>query len=69
VFARDLSTGTLTRVDALPDGTVGNGQPRYGGGKVAIAADGSAVAFDSDATNLVDNDTNDQRDVFVRALG
>ncbi|MCL5292034.1 MAG: hypothetical protein M1548_05835, partial [Actinobacteria bacterium] len=34
----------------------------------SISADGSYVAFSSDATNLVDGDTNSTRDVFVRNL-
>jgi Tol biopolymer transport system component len=33
---------------------------------VALSADGRFVAFESDATNLVPNDTNGDRDVFVR---
>src|SRR5690242_14609322 len=39
-----------------------------GGGStaVAISADGRFVAFSSNATNLVPNDTNNQTDVFVR---
>jgi Tol biopolymer transport system component len=31
----------------------------------AVAGDGSYIAFESDATNLVDSDTNGQKDVFV----
>lgn len=31
----------------------------------AVAARGAAVAFESDATNLIDGDTNDVRDIFV----
>ena len=34
----------------------------------AISADGRYVAFASDATNLVPNDTNDSTDVFVRDM-
>lgn len=36
---------------------------------VAISADGSTVAFASAATNLVLNDTNDARDIFVQTTG
>jgi hypothetical protein len=36
------------------------------GRTVAISADGRYVAFSSEATNLVSNDTNGLRDVFVR---
>jgi hypothetical protein len=34
--------------------------------EVALSADGRFVAFESDASNLVPNDTNADRDVFVR---
>jgi len=37
-------------------------------GEPAISANGRYVAFSSDATNLVDNDTNDATDVFVRDM-
>lgn len=33
---------------------------------VALSADGRCVAFESDATNLIPDDTNGERDVFVR---
>jgi Cys-rich repeat protein len=46
-------------------GTAGNGPS----GGVALNLDGSVVAFFSDATALVPNDTNQARDVFVRAGG
>src|SRR5215218_2218342 len=35
----------------------------------AISADGSLVAFDSMASNLVEQDTNGVADIFVRAAG
>ena len=37
-----------------------------GGGSPAVSADGRFVAFDSQSSNLVVNDTNDAVDVFVR---
>jgi Tol biopolymer transport system component len=50
------------------DGTEGNA--RSGGGLTpnapAVSADGRFVAFESDATNLVPDDTNELRDLFVR---
>lgn len=46
--------------DVVGDGSVGD---------AAVSADGSVVAFTSDATNLVPGDTNGARDLFVRDLG
>ena len=43
-------------------------QANGGSARASISADGRFVAFHSDATNLVVNDTNDTRDVFVRDL-
>jgi Tol biopolymer transport system component len=64
VFVRDLQTGTTERVSVSSSGaqtavTRGSGDP-------AISADGQHVAFESDAANLVDGDTNGATDVFVR---
>ena len=36
--------------------------------RAAISADGRYIAFDSWATDLVDNDTNGYRDVFLRDM-
>jgi len=62
VWRWDTVSGTRTLVSvgigvALADDT--SGEP-------AISADGRYVAFSSDATNLVANDTNDATDIFVR---
>jgi len=40
--------------------------PVSAGGSVALAADGSVIAFDSDAADLVAGDENDTTDVFAR---
>lgn len=48
---------TLGDANALGDGAVGS---------AAVSADGSAVAFTSDATNMVPGDTNGVRDLFAR---
>lgn len=53
--------GTINRVSVASDGTEGDGQSYY----AAISADGQRVVFDSDATTLVLNDSNGQRDIFV----
>lgn len=62
VFVRDRQAGLTGRVSISSDGTQQNGHATGG----AISADGRTVAFLSDATNLVDNDTNGLRNVFVR---
>lgn len=62
VFVRDRQTGETERASIAADGTQGN----FGGSSHSISADGRYVAFASGATNLVEDDTNDRRDVFVR---
>jgi Tol biopolymer transport system component len=52
----------VSRVSVDSNGTQGNGQCKY---RPAISDDGRYVAFTSDATNLVANDTNGCPDVFV----
>ncbi|HXQ20728.1 MAG TPA: hypothetical protein VN812_03580 [Candidatus Acidoferrales bacterium] len=60
LLARDADAVEL----ASADGLAAAGNAASNG--VAVNADGSVVAFYSDATNLVDADTNGFRDVFVR---
>jgi hypothetical protein len=66
VFAVDLPSpeNYPNLVSVSPDGLPGNGQSN----DPYISADGRFVVFHSDATNLVDDDENYQRDVFVRDL-
>ena len=67
VFVYDQVRKEIERVSVASDGTQGNGDsPNPIGGSIAISADGRYVAFDSDADNLVAEDTNKQEDVFVR---
>jgi Tol biopolymer transport system component len=61
VFVRDLRRGTTERV------SIGeNGQADAGSNNPAISGDGRFVVFQSAATNLVAEDTNRQRDIFLR---
>src|SRR5262245_7827926 len=62
VFIRDLVAGStaLVSVDSAGRQAVGGAS-----GAPAISSDGRFVAFESDAVNLVPNDTNGKRDVFV----
>jgi len=55
------TTGTTTRVSIASDGTQGNDSS----GLSVISADGRYVVFASQASNLVDGDTNDCQDIFV----
>ena len=64
VFVRDRRAGATVRLSVAGDGTQGNGSSS----NPAISADGSVVAFASDATNLVGDDTNGKSDVFVNVL-
>jgi LPXTG-site transpeptidase (sortase) family protein len=61
IFVRDRTTGTTTRVSVASDGTEANGDSDG----PPISGDGRFVAFSSYATNLVANDTNVAKDVFV----
>jgi hypothetical protein len=64
IFVFDPATAETFRVSVAGDGSQANGQsngPGIRGGLTfgpAISFDGSKVAFDSIATNLVENDTN-----------
>lgn len=62
VFVFDREAGTLERVSVANDGSEANG----GSTVPSISADGRYVAFSSVATNLIANDKNNHRDVFVR---
>ena len=53
--------GITTRISVASDGSQGNGWSEDS----AISADGRYVAFSSEAKNLVSEDTNGYRDVFV----
>jgi Tol biopolymer transport system component len=64
VFVRDLTQNTTTRVNLTSGGLEAIGTSAVG--NIAISNDGRYIAFESDATNLVANDTNAVTDVFVR---
>jgi hypothetical protein len=65
IFLRDNINGTLQRVNISTTGEQALGGPSN---EPAISADGRFVVFRSGATNLVPNDTNSRRDIFVRDL-
>jgi Tol biopolymer transport system component len=64
VFLRDRVAGTTTLVSVASGGGVGNGPGRW----VSISGDGRYVAFSSEASDLVPDDTNAVSDVFVRDI-
>ncbi|MGN6546234.1 MAG: SdrD B-like domain-containing protein [Aureliella sp.] len=63
VFDRQARTMTLVSVDSA--GNLSNSGSGLG---VDISGDGRYVAFQSDASDLVDGDTNNVSDIFVRDL-
>jgi Tol biopolymer transport system component len=65
VFVRDVTAGSTTRVSVDSAGRQAIGGAS---GAPAITIDGLFVAFESDAVNLVLNDTNGKRDIFVHDM-
>jgi hypothetical protein len=61
IFVKDRSTGTIERVSISSSGVEANGASS----QPSISGDGRYVAFTSEATNLVADDTNGFTDVFV----
>jgi Tol biopolymer transport system component len=61
VFLHDRQTGQTTRISTAAGGASPNGDSD----SPAISADGSAVVFRSDATNIVTPDTNSAGDIFI----
>ncbi len=61
IFLRDLLNGTTARISVNSQGLGGN----LTSFNPAISASGEVVAFDSFATNLVEGNINNNRDVFV----
>jgi hypothetical protein len=62
VFVHDRATHQTHRVSVSSTGA----QANQASGNGAISPDGSFVVFDSSASNLVEGDTNNVRDVFIR---
>ena len=62
VFVHDRQTRRTTRVSVRSNGAQANGQSDA----PALSADGRYIGFTSEATNLVSQDTNGYRDIFLR---
>ncbi len=63
LFTQNLSTHETIRVSIAFDGSEGNDSSRF----PTIASHGCAMAFASNASNLVPNDTNNFQDIFIWA--
>jgi PKD repeat protein len=61
IFVRDLALGITTRISINSTGEQSNGLSA----NAAISADGRFVVFESNATNLVADDTNNTTDIFL----
>ena len=66
IFLRDRQTNTTTRISVATDGTQANLNTSGWQCPLAISGDGRYVVFESNASNLVDGDTNGNRDIFLR---
>lgn len=64
VFLKDLTTGAVTRVSVGAGGVQSNGHSF----RATFTPDGTGILFESLASNLVANDTNGARDIFLRNL-
>ena len=64
VFVHEMETGITAKVTVSPAGSAGDA----GGGGPALNSDGMYVAFRSGSSNLVDDDNNGVRDIFVRDM-
>ncbi len=64
IFVRDRTSGVTTRVSVASNGDQANGSSY----SPSISADGRYVAFQSDASNLVPNDSNGHSDIFIHDL-
>ncbi|WP_323966208.1 TolB family protein [Bradyrhizobium japonicum] len=65
VFVKDLATGAVTRVSTSASGAQADG---FQSSNPIFSPDGTKVAFYSDADNLVPDDTDHLRDIFVKDL-
>ncbi len=66
VYSRNMPTGVTRLVSVSTNGAAGKGVTAFT--TVSVSDDGSRVAFDAEANDLVPMDNNDANDVFVRDL-
>ncbi len=60
IFVYDRDDGTLTRVSVASNGDAGNGDSD----NPDVSSNGRYIVFDSEASNLVADDNNEQKDIF-----
>lgn len=65
VYLKDMASGRLVLISVSTQGVPGNADSGYWS-SLALSADGSLAAFQSSASNLVNNDRNTSLDIFVR---
>jgi Tol biopolymer transport system component len=65
IFVRDRETRTTTLLSINREGT---GAGNSASGSFSLSADGRIIVFESEASDLVTNDTNGRADVFVRPV-
>ncbi|MEM8534387.1 MAG: hypothetical protein AAGF95_26305 [Chloroflexota bacterium] len=63
IFLYDGRQESIQRVNVASDGTESNGFSTF---FPSVSADGRYIVFNSDADNLVPDDTNESNDVFIR---
>ncbi len=61
IFLHDTQTGTTTRISVDSNSSESND----GSSNPSISSDGRYVTFESQATNLIASDTNNQNDIFL----
>lgn len=61
IYRYEVATGALTLLSVNASGDAGDGRSNY----PAINGDGTLIAFESDASDLVASDSNAARDVFL----
>jgi Tol biopolymer transport system component len=64
IFVKTLASGAIERVSTSTAGVQGNGSSE----EAVFSPDGTRIAFQSAATNLVPRDSNAQIDVFVKTF-
>ncbi|NMC64364.1 MAG: hypothetical protein GYA55_14465 [SAR324 cluster bacterium] len=64
IFLRNTVAGTTSRISISSTGTEANGSSKF----PSISGDGNLVVFMSDASNLVEADTNGFTDIFLRNI-
>jgi Tol biopolymer transport system component len=65
-FVWERATGTTTLVSVNASGIAAGNAPSVGLPSLDISADGSKIVFETNASDLGPNDTNEQPDVYVR---